>query len=134
MELTKEEAIRLHRELWGWLAENPNKNKFQWPGWENSEDDYTCDGLYNGEIIPFYCFACYATVLQIGDYADDDSCAACVLEWGSGVCDKWDDSIIPKPIGLFTKWNESKSDRMRSKLAAKIRDLPEREVPNEPDN
>jgi len=38
MELTREEAIRLHRELWGWLAENPMKTKQEWPEW----------GLYPG--------------------------------------------------------------------------------------
>jgi len=40
-ELTIEESVKLHRELWGWLADNPEMSKGDWSGWE----DLACLGM-----------------------------------------------------------------------------------------
>lgn len=31
--LTKRQALELTRDLWQWLAENPKREKLEWPGW-----------------------------------------------------------------------------------------------------
>ncbi len=31
--LTKKQAIKLHRELWDWIAAHPLEDKMAWPGW-----------------------------------------------------------------------------------------------------
>ena len=54
MKLTRDEAIRLHRELWDWLTRNPDKKKMDWPRWKNF-------GSMNG-----YCFFCEWALYQGG--------------------------------------------------------------------
>ena len=34
MKLTKRKALKICKELWEWLAENPDKQKIHWPDWE----------------------------------------------------------------------------------------------------
>ena len=35
--VTERQALEWTRDLWDWLAENPGKEKFQWPGWETRQ-------------------------------------------------------------------------------------------------
>lgn len=106
MNLTKEEAIRLHRELWGWLAENPEAEKEDWPGWKK---DY---GFDIGEQD--YCFCC-AYVEQKNVVSP---CRYCPLKWGKdGVyCSVY---VVP--------WERTHRLAERSRLASLIRDLPVKE-------
>ena len=101
MELTKDEAIRLHRELWGWLAENPRKTKSEWPRWE-----------YNGGDICLVfanCFACEVS----------DRCDNCLFVWPGGrTCEGLYEKILHGNI------------KKRVIFAKQIRDLPVREVNN----
>lgn len=66
MKLTKEEAIKNHRKMWGWLAENPMKDKLDWPGWKRYDvalnDCFLCEYAFeskkndfNGLSICDYC-------------------------------------------------------------------------------
>lgn len=70
---TKQEAIRLHRKQWHWLAKNPTKQKRHWPGWKRIKETVFND-----------CFACqYA--MEKGD--DCKSCAFCPFLWnGAKTC------------------------------------------------
>ena len=112
MALTREEAIRLHRELWTWLADNPEENKVNWPGWaqygEARADCFCCE--YANQIDP-----------------DVSSCSDCPIEWpNSNEC-----SLEPCNVsgGLYRKWLESAgSSKLASSLALQIANLPEREV------
>jgi hypothetical protein len=61
---TKEYYIKKHREMWNWLAENPNKKKEHWPGWE----------LIG--YIENNCFLC-GYIFQSGD----GLCKNCPLDW-----------------------------------------------------
>lgn len=94
-----------HKALWNWLADNPNKDKRDWPGWEQfcATDD---------------CFAC--------EYVGQGGCPGmncgrkCSLIWPDGTCGK--------NIGLFHQWEDAEGIfKKRSALAAQIRDLPVRE-------
>lgn len=45
MNLTKRKTLEILKELWLWCAENPQKLKSQWPGWEKygeMENDCPC--------------------------------------------------------------------------------------------
>ena len=105
MELTKEEAIRLHRELWDWLSKNPKKEKWEWPGWENFDEHWTRRNMF--------CFAC----------AGSDCCDACLIDWpGVDCCNAEEDD----DKGLFSLWDRCKNNSERTRLAEQIRDLPVR--------
>lgn len=117
MDLTLEKSIEYHRELWGWLAENPASNKEDWPGWKQVFEKYP-ELMESGHIVSSRCFACYATKqIAFG------GCADCVLEWPGEDCfdDKPDDEK-----GLFLRWEYAKTLKTSKKLAIQIRDLPVR--------
>jgi len=107
MELTKEEAIKLHRELWGWLAENPMKKKSDWPGWEKHER------------VQLFCFCCeFANRM-----ADPDNCKNCPLEWPEL---RTASTHTPCGKSYYPGWDNAGRPEERSRLAALIRDLPEK--------
>ena len=106
MGLTRKQAIRLHRELWDWLYENPEKGKDDWPRWEFNE----------GKIKEV-----------------ENDCFLCELAMRDGVviCEKCILSPIPyKPVFclncLYDRWHNAETNKTRKKYAAIIRDLPER--------
>jgi len=103
MELTKDEAIRLHREMWGWLAENPEKMKCDWPRWKE-----------NGGDIEYVCAYCFACELSPG-------CDNCILVWPCGYC-----ANIKSSDGLYGRWYFADISE-KARLAEQIRDLPVRE-------
>lgn len=108
MELTKEEAIRLHRELWGWLAENPGRDKREWPEWED-----------NGGKFPRVrnlCFACEYDH-QEGIKNHSYACSDCPFEWPGKTCENMEDN------GLYNLWKYGETE-LESMYAAMIRDLP----------
>lgn len=99
--LTKEEAIRLHRELWNWLADNPEKGKEDWPEWKDMGH------------IESNCFAC--------EYSGP--CHECLFEWPNGNCLEGEEAGVE---GLYLLWATAESEE-RVALAIQIRDLPVRE-------
>lgn len=113
MELTREEAIRLHRELWKWLAENPMKKKADWPGWEKIEPVR--------HLCPCCEYAKYDWNIQTCE-------KKCPLEW------KRLRSLSDTPClcSYFKDWERATAPEERSKYAALIRDLPEKAEKKEP--
>jgi hypothetical protein len=90
-----------HIELWDWLVDHPDKEKWQWPGWKDvpaQEND---------------CFACGYSEFK-------NSCADCPLVWPDEDC-YFDDEY------LFARWDRAEDLEEKAKLAAQIRDLPVRE-------
>ena len=116
MKLTKKQAIKLHRRLWNWLAENPGKNKEQWPEWE----------FNGGKVVRMIadCPACeYAHMKQGINFP----CDVCPIVWPGFSCQHKKDNNIYN--GLYQDWNCEDSDiysSKRKKLALKIANLPER--------
>jgi hypothetical protein len=114
MKLTKKEAIKRHRELWGWLAENPMKEKRDWPGWGEYED-------INGG-----CFLCeYAFESQKNDSNGLSICDYCPVEF------KETNGYLRGTVGyclggLFSRWDRAIEPKERSRIASLIRDLPEK--------
>lgn len=114
MKLTKEEAIKRHRELWGWLAENPMKEKTDWPGWERY------DAALND------CFLCeYVLKSQKNDSNGLSSCDYCPVEFDA--IEGYSKGTIGYCLGgLLSRWIQTSESKERSRLAASIRDLPEK--------
>jgi hypothetical protein len=79
----------LHKEMWLWLADHPDKNKWDWPRW----------GAVG--VIPNHCFACAE--------ADTQCMSKCPVVWGKGLCMD-DDS-------LYTKWRETHDPEIARKIA-----------------
>ena len=105
--MTKEEAIRNHRKMWRWLAENPGKRK----------DDYLWKvdpeaRLYN------HCYLC--------DYVNKNHhgyCEYCPVEWPEEYCCEED--------GLYSRWQFAMlgEDYTRTaEIAKQIAELPEKEA------
>ena len=98
-----------HKKLWNWLAENPDKDKEDWPEWKKN-------GGGVEESIR-HCFACAYEAVH-----NEDSCHTCPLIWphnyeGDFVCDGMD--------GLWANWYESEGDIAdRTKYALQIANLP----------
>lgn len=114
MKLTKKEAIKRHRELWGWLAENPMKDKLDWPGWERY------DAALNG------CFLCeYALKSKKNDSNRLNICDYCPVEFKE--TNDYPRGTIGYCLGgLFIRWVWTTEPKKRSRIASLIRDLPEK--------
>ena len=92
-----------HKELWNYLAENPTKQKEDWPGWEVN------GGKYNK--INSHCFAC--------EFIVGSTCCDCPLIWPSKQC--------IGIYGLYQRWVEQDiSLEERTSFALKIANLPVR--------
>ena len=93
-----------HQKLWNWLAENPLKDKLDWPDWSrNGGDSQTCVN---------FCFACEVVVYQ----HEKLKCEECPIQWPDGVTCNLMGS-------LFKKWLYQTSQK-RSQVAKQIADLP----------
>lgn len=81
LEELREYCITNHRDMWHWLADNPDKEKAGWPGWKyHDDDDFDKEGSN-------YCFLCGYVSTD-----PDKSCFDCPLEWGvSDMCWNGDD-------------------------------------------
>lgn len=94
-----------HKELWDWLAEHPNKEKFDWPEWLANGGCYTNPGAF--------CFAC--------GYANKKGrvcCGNCPLVWPN------DEKCSSDSASLYAQWGNEVYWEKRSELARQIRDLP----------
>ena len=81
MRLTKIEALRLTAELWGWLAEDGQRRKMDWPKWKQYPPPYN------------HCFLCeYAGQRQRN--TDKQICYFCPLrgKWGAANLCSWEGS------------------------------------------
>jgi hypothetical protein len=111
MKLSKKKALKLHRELWNWLAKNPEKVKYEWPRWVHNKGDipemsnecFLCEyAAYHGGCL----YGCPVDCSEYGDPRKDDCLG-----------------------GLFNKYCDEGSfgdAEVRSHYAECIRDLPER--------
>lgn len=100
-----------HYELWNWLADNPDKDKPEWPGWEKTGSS---DGVYDNTEVFSYCFLCEA---MYASYASP--CSHCPLN-----NDALDDCLDSN--SLYMQWRRAQSAKdyaTAKELALKIRDI-----------
>lgn len=100
--MTKKECIKNHRIMWNWLADNPDKEKVDWPGWVD----------YPGRIRAG-CFLCEYTISR------DLSCSKCPLDWEYPHCNAWGAS--------FREYKLADDFSEKAYYARKIANLKERE-------
>ena len=100
--LTMKQAEKLHKELWGWLAET-GKHKGEWPKWE-----------WNGGQIKKNRFLCFPCVISKHGEGGHRGCNECPVKWDGSFCLE----------GEYGKWSEAMTTKSRKKYAAIIRDLP----------
>lgn len=86
--MTVQEMYAAHQELWFWLADNPTKTKYDWPGWEK----------YNRSVFE-HCFVCDFTNRHALKYYNS-VCEFCPLDWIP--CNTHD--------SLWSNYNESSGD------------------------
>ena len=90
-----------HKELWSYLAENPTKQKEDWPEWKVNGGKYSS--------VDGNCFAC--------EFTTDSTCCDCPLIWPGGWC--------AGCYWLYKKWAEEDiSLKERTSLALQIANLP----------
>ncbi len=110
----KEDAIKVFRELWEWLSENPDKAKHNYPGW-----------AFNGGQYPIASLQCPLCSHHGVKYSDN--CvggAPCIIGWPNknGACsDKHN-------TGLYDVWLNTRDPLLSSKIAKQIAELPERQA------
>lgn len=108
-----QKALENHRKMWGWLADNPDKFKEDWPEWKANGGRF----VYRDND----CFLCDM-------YLDPDSdppCPKCVdwgVEMGKNVFE--DDVPCEMDGSPFSNWRHTHSTEHRARFAAVIRDLP----------
>jgi hypothetical protein len=104
--------ISKHRKLWDWLAENPEMEKHNWPGWKRFTR------YYEGR-----CFLCQYVMDYYGTKGRNDCAVFCPVIWRN----TFQLSHCGDYKSLYNKWDDAgcmKDFTERKYLACKIRDLP----------
>lgn len=115
MRLTKKLMKQLHEELWlGWLAEDPKREKEDWPRFKHNGGDLNIEN-------PF-CFPCvYSEQHLMREDLGWESCCYCPLDFSG-----WENTTGSTGTclgGLFDKWEKARGER-RTALARQIGLLP----------
>ena len=112
MKLTREEAIRKHREMWNWIAGETEKQKRCMDKWEY----FTSHGITEENLPNMQCFCC--------EYTKSEPCGKCPVIWGDTLL-----AACSDPYGeyrLFTEAVRNDNWRISAKYARIIVNLPER--------
>ena len=139
MELTREEAIRYHREMWNWIADQIEKRQ-KVQNIHFLKEEYITNKFDRFENIRWFCFLCEYTNLN---------CKKCPIEWGNKYvayeshdcpCETWGYEEMDYRNGLYGDCRieyDNKYLRMennwkhQAELARRIANLPERKVEGE---
>jgi hypothetical protein len=93
----RERAYRsAHRKLWDWLADNPDKDKTDWPGWSFNGGTYP--------YVPALCFGCEYT-------RGRGQCESCPCLIDRQCCG-----------GAYARWYDADNRSTRRKYALLVRD------------
>lgn len=96
--------LTLHQELWNWLADNPERNKEDWPKWGYMPE------------VQGDCFACeYSTASKIDTISECPE--ACPFIWPVSV---W----CLAPTSLYAQYRGCSDMKKRAELARQIANLP----------
>ena len=111
--MTREEAIKKHRELWHWIADEHRRRKDIWV--EKIENpDVVKEGPCNS------CWLCEYVIQFIGDETIRNCGDACPINWGAETCMRDGSPYKAWKYCLFSGYEE------RAKLADIVAELPER--------
>lgn len=104
-----------HKQLWNWLAEHPDKNKDDWPGWYDNEIQGI--GLLSILHDCFGCFACdYA-----GNNLGHEGCRDCPLDWDDEItCVQQDLGFVDADSYYYMWYSHPEDLKLRAEMARKI--------------
>lgn len=133
LNLTGQEAIKLHRELWSRIVEKLEKDEFKYMICFDLAYQLKVDTLnemgYLEDVVNL-CFACDYAYDQVTDY-QDHICDHCPLIWPDEMSDEKDKPCIytGKRYGLYSKFHDcfarwSYDVKEAWNIARQIRDLP----------
>ena len=108
--LTKEEAVRRHRMLWNYIADESEKR-----GYPISKTE-AISALWPDLPVDVPIGDCWACEYSI-------NCISCIIKWPGGYCGNTE-----KTIGLYSEWRRAylrRNIEMVIKLAKEIANLPE---------
>lgn len=106
--MTRDEAVKKHRAMWGWIAEQIESRK-RVRCIPNLKHEF-CQN--NGDDPELGCYCC--------EYANERSggCGACPLEWPGGGC---------ADGGLYIDVVDADNWKVQARIARRIAELPERD-------
>lgn len=117
--LTREEAIRLHRAMWNWIADVIEKI-------QHVQDIDFLKCKFTWEITPCQRIPCNCYCCAFACNNDNvDGCILCPLDWGT---DHEDDFPCEKENGLWVQCRDCTNWGKQAALARKIANLPDRKV------
>ena len=120
--LSKEEAIRKHREMWNWIADRIMERKRP-VIIDNLKREYV---EQHNESISYNCYLCQYCVDKVGEY-EYERCKYCPLDWESsgdkyGLYQCLDNN---DEMGLYNKTTEKMVWEEQYELCKKIANLKE---------
>lgn len=119
--LTKEQAIKEHRKMWGWIAEETLKR-----------EKIVCKEEYLAKYFPDedICCACFCCEYgkQKTNSEENIRCKFCPLDWGSDCSTTQcvDKNYLAGEGNLFALWESTLGWEEAAELARQISELPER--------
>lgn len=124
--LTREQAITKHRQMWNWIADKTLIRKRR-----ITKQEYFNENLGENEEQPLVnCYACQYSAEQSGIISfSDNICQFCPIDWNSNahclMCLYSDDSLSDN---VFTLWQNTIIGNWENaaELARQIAELPER--------
>jgi len=81
-DLTLDQTLAAHREMWAWLAQNPDKKKHHWPGWQRFRM------RYGNVMVLVDCFLCAYALAEVIRLNPSQS-KTCFYLVESGGCDNY---------------------------------------------
>ena len=114
MKLSKAEAIRRHRLMWNWIADETIRLK-------RKVDKLEAFAHFTWNPVRALCWCCeYGRITH-------NSCSNCIMVWPGSTCvyaDHDDENLIP--TGLYKLWTYEQDPEKSAALARQIAELPER--------
>jgi len=102
--MTKKQCLEMTAALWDWLAENPDKGKFQWPGWPDT-------GVTESQIDAHNeCPCCIYTACD---------CSMCPVPWPEDPDSPADSDPCCRYNGPYVRWIDHNSTRQQRTDAAR---------------
>ncbi|MFR2774805.1 MAG: hypothetical protein ACLTBR_03125 [Anaerostipes sp.] len=120
--LTKQEAIKLHRKMWNWIADETERTgKFC-----DKYEYFDVMKIPRGDCPRALCYCCEYAIQKSGEEYEN-RCKCCPLYWGSD-CDEYmclDKKFMGDDKGLFGRWRDTNNIEESANLAREIANLEE---------
>lgn len=138
-ELSREEAIRMHRKMWNWLADETEKQNVS----VDKFDFFKAHGIPESKRPLNYCYCCEYVYQTTGEELDvnwktaeelpEDCADICPIDWGAEKDCMTDGSIFwgvkrdcMTEGSAFLQWYDTEEPEARAKIARIIAELPEK--------